>query len=64
MKKVAVIIKHPFRDWDWRVDIYEVPENAENQDIHKYVMSKMLGHFEIIAITPTVSFDCKMQLSD
>lgn len=64
MKKVAVIIKHPFRDWDWRVDIYEVPEDAENQEIRKYVMSKMLGHFEIIAITTTVSLDCKMPLSN
>ena len=64
MKKVAVIIKHPFRDWDWRVDIYEVPKDAEKQDIHKYVMSKMLGPFEIIAITSVVSFDCKMPLSD
>ena len=64
MKKVAVIIKHPFRDLDWRVDIYEVPEDAEKQDIRKYVMSKMLGHFEIIAITATVSLDCKMPLSN
>jgi hypothetical protein len=63
MKKVAVIIKHPFRHCDWRVDIYEVPEEAERNEIHDYVMSNMLGPFEIIAITSAVSFDCKMPLA-
>jgi hypothetical protein len=57
MKKVGVIIKHPFRDYDWRIDIYEVDENMNHNDIHKYVMSKMLGPFEIIAITERLSFD-------
>lgn len=63
MKKVAVIIKHTFRDLDYRVDIYEVPQDAEKQEIEKYVMSIMLGNFEIIAITSAVSVDCKMPIS-
>jgi hypothetical protein len=56
LKKVGVIIKHPFRDFDWRIDIYEVNEEMTNKEIHDYVMSKMLGPFEIIAITERVSF--------
>lgn len=57
MKKVGVIIKHPFRDYDWRIDIYEVKEETTHKEIHDYVMSKMLGPFEIIAITERLSFD-------
>ena len=61
MKKVGVIIKHPFRDFDWRIDIYEVPEDMSHEDVHKYVMSQMLGPFEIMAITNRLSLDCKIK---
>jgi len=60
MKKVAVIIKHPFRDFDFRVDVYEVPEETSGQDLHNYVMSQMLGPFEIVAITERLNLTCKM----
>lgn len=58
MKQVAVIIKHPYRDNDWRVDIYEVPDEMTSEELQKYVMSQMLGPFEIIAITTRLSFKC------
>ncbi len=61
MKKVGVIIKHPFRDSDWRIDIYEVPIDMDNEDIGKYAISQMLGPFEVIAITERVSLDCKIR---
>jgi len=60
MKKVAVIIKHPFRDFDWRVDVYDVPEETTRQELHNYVMSQMLCPFEIVAITERLSLTCKM----
>lgn len=60
MKKVAIIIKHPFRDYDWRVDIYEVDESLTNQQIKDYVMSQMLGPFEVIAITDRINLNCVM----
>ena len=56
--QVAVIIKHPYRDFDYRVDIYTVDEDTTNQEIHDYVMSQMLGPFEIIAITSKVNTNC------
>lgn len=61
MKKVAVIIKHPFRDADWRVDIYEVPESMTDAEIYNYVMSKMLGPFEVMGMTEKIAFDRKIK---
>lgn len=55
--KIAVIIKHPFRDNDWRVDIMEVPEDETSEQIERYVMSKMLGPFQIIAITTKIELN-------
>lgn len=60
-KKVGIVIKHPFRDYDWRIDIYEVSKDISRKDINKYVMSQMLGPFEIMAITEKISFDCKIK---
>lgn len=57
MENVAVIIKHPFRDLDYRVDIYQVPSDYTNEQIRSYVMSKMLGHFQIVAITRQVNIE-------
>ena len=39
MIKVGVIIKHPYRDYDWRIDIYEVRKEMTNEEIKKYVYS-------------------------
>jgi len=61
MKKVGVIIKHPFRTSDWRIDIYEVPKDMSNEDIGDYAISQMLAPFEIMAITEQISFDCKIK---
>lgn len=61
MKKLAVIIKHPFRgESDYRVDIYEVPDEFEKEEMYKYAMSQMLGPFEIISISDRISFDCRV----
>ena len=57
MKKIGIIIKHPFREYDWRIDIYSVSEEMTHKQIHDYVMSKMLGPFEIVAITDRICFD-------
>lgn len=54
MKKVAVIIKHPFRDNDWRVDIYEVDKNKTNAEVKAMAESKMLGPFRVVAITEKI----------
>jgi hypothetical protein len=64
MKKLGVIIKHPFRDWDWRIDIYEVPEDMEKHELKKYVESKMLGPFEVIGISDKIDFDRKVDFSN
>lgn len=53
-KKVAVIIKHPYRDYDTRIDIYTVPEDLSTHDLCVYVNSQMLGPFEIIGVTEKV----------
>lgn len=56
MKKLAVIIKHSFRDWDWRVDICEVPDNVEKHELKEYVESQMLGPFEVVAISERINY--------
>jgi len=61
MKKVAVIIKHPYRDNDYRVDVYEVEESVTGEDLKNYVMSQMLGPFEVVSITDRISLDCKIK---
>jgi hypothetical protein len=53
--EVAVIIKHPYRDFDWRVDLIEVDENTTDQEIRSNAENKMLGPFEVVAITRKVS---------
>lgn len=60
MKKVAVIIKHPFRDFDYRIDIVEVPYDTLLDDIRNKIMSEMLGPFEIIAMTSNINLDRKI----
>ena len=63
MKKVAVIIKHAFRDYNYRVDIYEVTEDTSREDLYKHVKSKMTGPFEILAMTETLSLTNKVEQS-
>lgn len=53
--RAAVIIKHPFRDNDIRIDIYEVPEDMPQADLKTYAEGKMLGPFEVIGISCRVS---------
>ena len=60
-KDMAVIIKHPYRDFDYRVDVYTVDENTTNQELYEYVMSQMLGPFEVIAITEKLSQGCSIK---
>lgn len=53
--KYAVIIKHPFRDFDYRVDIVDVPTGTEMSDVQKIIEREMLGPFEVLAITPKLN---------
>lgn len=62
MKKLAVIIKHPFRDSDWRVDICEVPDDMPKNELKDYIESQMLGPFEVIGISDKINFDRKIHL--
>lgn len=52
--KYAVIIKHPFREWDYRVDVVEVSDQVTKEDIYTVIMRKMLGPFEILSITEKI----------
>ena len=61
MKKVAVIIKHPYRDLDYRIDIYEIHEEMNYEKLSDYINSQMLGPFQIIAMTERIDFDCKIK---
>ena len=63
MRKIAVIIKHPYRDFDYRVDIVEVSLGATYEEIKNKVLSEMLGPFEVIAMTEKINFDRKIVLS-
>ena len=55
MKRVAVIIKHPFRECDYRVDLYDCPDDADRQSMVNHIQAKMLGPFEVVALTERVS---------
>ena len=35
--KLAVIIKHPFRDHDWRVDLVDVPDDTDVSDVRTVI---------------------------
>lgn len=59
MKKIAVIIKHPYRDYDWRVDIIEVDETWTHEDIMAQLQYEMLGPFEVVGLTQRISLDRK-----
>jgi hypothetical protein len=54
--KLAAIIKHPFRDNDFRVDIYESPEieTKDFENIRMAISESLLGPFEVIAVTSRV----------
>lgn len=55
--KYAVIIKHPYRDHDWRVDIVDVPHDTNPAVIRRIIEGKMLGPFEVIAVTAKLDVD-------
>ena len=61
MIKVGVIIKHPYRDYDWRIDIYEVRKEMTNEEIKKYVYSQTLEPFEVMGIFRRISYDKKIK---
>lgn len=63
MKKVAIIIKHPFRDFDWRVDVVEVSESATNEQITQAANKAMLGPFEVVAVTDRVNLSRILDMS-
>lgn len=53
--KYAVIIKHPYRDEDYRVDVVDVNDNTSPQDIKTAIERGMIGPFEVISVTPKIS---------
>jgi hypothetical protein len=55
MKKVAVIIKHPYRDNDFRVDIIEVDDTWGYDEIVAQIEYEMLGPFEVIGLSTRIS---------
>ena len=57
MRKVAVIIKHPYRDFDYRVDIMEIDEKTTHLEVKRYCEMQMLGPFEVIAISERIDFN-------
>jgi hypothetical protein len=54
---VAVIVKHSFRDNDYRVDIHQIPEKFRDRPdyIKAHFQSKIFGNFEIVSITERIS---------
>ena len=52
--KYAVIIKHPYRDFDYRVDVVDVPTETSVADIKKVIEREMLGPFEVLCITDRI----------
>lgn len=62
--KVAVIIKHPGRDNDYRVDIIEVDETWTCDDIVAQIKIEMLGPFEVLALTEKINFERKFPYLD
>lgn len=54
---VAAIIKHPFRDFDWRVDILDVSEGTDLELLKQRLQSEMLGPFEVLALTARINFN-------
>lgn len=59
----AVIIKHPYRDTDYRVDIVKVHEDISKQQIYEKIMKEMLGPFKVISITEKIDFDREIKFS-
>jgi hypothetical protein len=55
MVKVAVIIKHVFRDYDYRVDLYDVPKEKTINQLREEIEKKLLGPFEIVSMTDRIT---------
>lgn len=61
--KIAVIIKNQYRDYDWRVDIIDVDEDADMSKVRTVLEREMLGPFEILAMTSRIDFERKVDIS-
>lgn len=55
MKTYAVIIHHPFRGNDVRVDLYEVEDDVTAENVKARAEAKMLGPFEVLYVTRKVT---------
>lgn len=57
--KYAVLVKHAFRELsDVRIEIVEVPNDREDFgkfEAKKLIQEKLLGPFEVIAVTDRIS---------
>ncbi len=60
--KVAAIIKHAYRDADYRVDILEVPEDWDYRQVKCSLERDMLGPFQVISITPRLDLNRDLKL--
>lgn len=55
MKKVAIIIKHPGRDFDYRIEIINVKNSITEDYIYTKIKNNLLSPFEIVAITQNIN---------
>jgi len=61
--KIAAIIKHPYRDFDYRIDIIDVPDDFNEWDkLKEQLEYEMLGPFQVLALTTKINFDRKFIL--
>lgn len=54
MTQYAVIIKHPGRSWDWRIDLFNAPNDIDPSKIKEYCQRAMLGPFEVMGVTSRI----------
>lgn len=62
MRTVAIALKHPMRDWGFRVDIVEVEDNITNEQIIEAMQREVLGPFEILWLTERVNLKRKLTI--
>jgi hypothetical protein len=56
--KYAVIVRHLFRDSDYRIEIIDVPREIHNVgpfEVKKLIQDQMLGPFEIVKVTDRIN---------
>lgn len=57
MRQIAVIIKHSYRDNDFRIDIVTVDDDVSNYEVRVQIQREMLGPFEVVGISERINFN-------